>query len=830
MNTLELIIINNSGAVLGTIDVIDSNEVGFKFTKSVAKFNNISSRNTNYTLDFEVPNTANNNKILFGLSDVNASGVSRNIIGSLRCRVLVNGNQLDTGFIYGRESELNGNYKMFFKGGNADWIELIGDLELNQLPWRDKDSGNYTIDAFEEFSDDRINTLVLSYGEDHDLTYPIIDRNNGLSNAEKRPVIYFSAFWNAVANYIGYEFTGSFLEQDWVKGKVPFLDQFGNSYVHVGLAIDPPFSFTVDEADLDASYSEYDIPVGTYALGTGTGALGVVTDSTLFIGNLSDDPDFPTQQRFSKFSSLIPHEIKDDNILYDFSTSTYTVAVTGLYDLDFNFVWSAWYYNIYATPLQWSIYTNADAVQFVPPNIKWHIVKNNTANNSINGTVLYSYLPPTSNPDLPPSIVQGVDGLFAWNLPNALKNVVLNAGDEISIVLELDIQGQANDPIWNYLDIPATASTHWRLKIQDATRVRFSLKDQVQLGDTFRINNHIPRGIKVIDLIKEFKTMFNLYFDCDTNRKTVLVESRNDFYLPLTDAEDITDSIDLSTNPSLDFSTDYLKRLEFAYREDTSDKNLTRWQKFWNKTYALYTHTFPTSNRFEIGTLSNSLSLFAPSINGYLQDGSNRVVTSLIKQEWDDSKNAELPINDEYSTRIYQLVLGVQYGRDGNPLVNNSGDTPLVGLMEGFGAVPTYQDRKLTFNGAGGLVDQFYLKTLTNIDDSLLLTIKQKINLYKFFTLDLKKPLYISAPEKIKGYYLYDSVNNYDVVEEMPVTVKLIKYKDYADATLDLTQTTNVTDTITEITTPPPQVITMFDENGFIFNVLDNNGNKMYSI
>lgn len=826
MNTLELIIINNSGSVLGTIDVIDSNEVGFKFTKSVAKFKTISSRNTNYTLDFEVPNTANNNKILFGLSDVNATSVSRDIIGSLRCRVLVNGNQLDTGFIYGLESELNGNYKMFFQGGNADWIQLIGDLELNQLPWRDKDSGNYTIDAFEEFSETRINTLVLSSEANHDLTYPIIDRNNGLSNAEKRPVIYFSSFWNAVANYIGYEFTGSFLQEDWIKGKVPFLDQFGNSYVHVGLSIDPPFLFTVDEADLDASYSEYDVPAGTYPIYTGYDIDNNVTDAQYFIGNLSDDPSFPNQQRFSKFSSLIPHEIKDDNILYDFSTSTYTVAVTGLYDLKFDFVSRIWYYDIFA--ISWRLF--GFALNISPPSINWYIVKNNTSNNSINGTVLYSWFPSPSYPEsVEPSNPLIIDDLiYKRTFPNELKNVVLNAGDEISIVLELGTNALSNLIAYSYLETDAI--DNWRVQIAEFTNIRFSLKEQIQLGDTFRINNHIPRGIKVIDLIKEFKTMFNLYFDCDTKRKTVLVESRDDFYLPLSDSEDITQSIDLSTNPVIDFSTDYLKRLEFAYREDTSDKNLTRWQKFWNKTYALYTHTFPTSNRFEIGTLSNSLSLFAPSINGYLQDGENRLITSLIKQEWEDAKNAALPINDQYNTRIYQLVLGVQYGRDGNPLVNNSGDTPLVGLMEGFGAVPTFEDRKLTFNGSGGLVDQFYLKTLTNIDDSILITIKQKINLYKFFSLDLKKPLYISAPEKIKGYYLFDSINNYDVVEESPVTVTLIKYKDYAEATLDLTQTTNVTDTITEIESPPPQPITMFDENGFIFDVLDNNGNKIYSI
>ena len=58
----------------------------------------------------------------------------------------------------------------------------------------------------------------------------------------------------------------------------------------------------------------------------------------------------------------------------------------------------------------------------------------------------------------------------------------------------------------------------------------------------------------------------------------------------------------------------------------------------------------------------------------------------------------------------------------------------------------------------------------------------------------------------------------------------MIKYKDYVPATLDLTQITNVTDIITEIQTPDPQPIQYIDVDGSIRDVLDNDGNKIYSI
>lgn len=823
MNNLELLIYADGSGFLGSIDLIDSDSFGFRLTKTLASLKDISLRSGNYSLDFEAPNSANNNRVLFGMSDVNSSDVSRQIIARRRCLVKVNGNQLDVGYIKGIESTYDGNYKMVFVGGNTDWTELIGDVELHQLPWRDITSGLYTVDALEEFSDARIATLSTSNSSVADITYPVIDRNNGDSNIEKRPVLHMKAIWLSIQKYIGLTFVSDFLDSVWVSGNANYTDEFGTNYTHFGIGYDPAFNITVDAADIDSTYAEYNVPDGTFIDDYVNNILPApVLDPTIWIGNIGATPLLPIQQRISRFTGLVTNEIKDENLSFDTATSTYTVNRSGLYNISFDFVYTAYFFN--DNDQLWEAW-GGNNQDFHPPAIHWYIVNNNTLNNAINGTILYDSLDrqiSTAAVDL-----TGIDASDSYGLNPNISSVTLSQGDVISIMLELDDFAQVGRFIYRVLE---DGQTYWRLHISDRTRIKFALKDQIQLGDPFRINTHIPKNVKVLDLIQEWKKQFNLYFEYDAKRGTVLVEPRDDFYLPLSDAVDITDKIDLTEKPLISFATDYKKNFEFRYLNDSSDKYLERWQKIYDRTYGKYVHRFPSINRFDSGTISQGLNIIAPSINGFLQlAGDARVVTSIVKRDWYDAKNAGTGINNDYAPRMYQLVYGVQKGRDGVSL-NPNNLAVLVGLMEGFGAVKTYEDRKLTFNGVGGLVDQFYLKTLANIDDYVDVTVTVTLSIYDFFNLDLKRPVYISMPEQIKGYYLIEGVRNYDVVKERPVSMVLQKYKDYTPATLDGTQTTNVTDTITENETPDPQPITYIDDNGAIQFVLDNNGNLIYSI
>ena len=59
--------------------------------------------------------------------------------------------------------------------------------------------------------------------------------------------------------------------------------------------------------------------------------------------------------------------------------------------------------------------------------------------------------------------------------------------------------------------------------------------------------------------------------------------------------------------------------------------------------------------------------------------------------------------------------------------------------MEEFANTPTFEDRKLTFNGERGLVWDYYRKTIANIEDTAMLTLKINLSLYDFRSWDLSK-------------------------------------------------------------------------------------------
>ena len=81
MRELQILILDN-GAQLGELELTDSDDFALKLTKSLATINNIGQRNTSFSLDFEVPQTKNNNKLLSGLRFATAN---KDILGQKEC-------------------------------------------------------------------------------------------------------------------------------------------------------------------------------------------------------------------------------------------------------------------------------------------------------------------------------------------------------------------------------------------------------------------------------------------------------------------------------------------------------------------------------------------------------------------------------------------------------------------------------------------------------------------------------------------------------------------------------------------------------------------------
>jgi hypothetical protein len=795
MRDLQILILDLQGNQLGELDLTDSDDFALKLTKSLASINDLGRRNTSYSLDFDAPQTKNNNKLLAGLRFATHS---KEILGQKPCSILVDGNQVDRGFLYPFESELDGMYKLNFKGLNNDWVERLRDVELNELNWRDWKTGLRTVDATESFTGARFDVLNALNSDTVDLTYPYVNRNNTGYAGSFRPQIHMRSIVYSMFQKIGYTVSSAFLESAWIKGAAAYTDSYGNAYEHLGIGVDPVFQLTREPQDLIGEAIEYSVQGASTTLDPNAWL------STEMLGNLGT-PSVPNQRSLYRFPNLISTVVTDDNTRFDPVTSEFTVGTGGAFNLDFNFNFEYAWFDTTVGVNDWIYYTGLNSIQQHAPSFKWYVLKNNISNDAI---------------DSPSNIIFQGSTPVPSNIQTIATTHNFATGDKISVFLELNDDAFGHG--YAYLDTPP-ALQYWRLRIANNSVLTIVPKEDVQLGDEFRINSHIPEGIKCLSLLQDFKTLFNLYFDVDVNRKLITIEPRDDFYTGNT--VDITDIIDLNTPPSLNYLTDYKNEMVFEYATDSKDKYLEQWNKINNKTYAQYKYLFNNNERFDKGQSVLSTSILAPTIQGAL-NGNDNIMSSIVKEEYLDADNANKPVNKNYKARVFQLIRGRQYDSAGVPRRTSSPLTVLTAAMEDYANTPTFENRKLTFIGTRGLVEDYYAKTLANIEDTAVLKLKINLSLYAFNSWDLRKTYYISEPAELAGYYITDSITNFNVTKETPTTITLVKFKDFTPvATQGGVGNVNV---ITQTATQPQPIMCVV--NGIVVPCLNNNLGQLYTI
>lgn len=676
MREVVLQIFDSSNTFLGVLDLETFTDFPLSLNKGIGNINDISKRESVYSLDFEIPHTQNNNILLFGVQNVNASGDSLKLIQKNPCRILVDGNQSEVGFIRIYTSNIKDKYKANFTGGNGDWVELLSGSNLNELPWLGEvDSG--TIEALDTYSPARIDELNLLDSSSTDLIYPIIQRNTqAFEPGSYRPQLYLRNVILRMFDSIGYSVDSDFLNSDWLKGVTV------GDVTYKGLSIDPSFNFEIDEDVIDLNRSQ-----------------ATTTEASYTLANVlcNDGSGVRTQSRLNGY---FDDELKDSGNNFDPATSEYTAVRNGVYSVSFDtgetFRWEEFKNGVFVE----ETYPVQIGLTKKPPSIFFSVVKNNVSTTEIDGVILYD---------------QGAN--FSSGFPISLINIDVNlvVGDKISFWVNVidDAEGFTSDPVKN-----APSLDQFRFWVSLDTIVNFQNKSTIEEGDQFRINSHIPKNIDNLTLLQDFKTTFNLYFEADPKFKTIRIEPRDEYYQNLGSADNITDLVDMSKDISIDSSNEYPRNLVFKYRDDSKDKYLDEWEAINDRTYAQYIHDFGID--YPKGSATFETKLISPTIQNINTD--DNIVTSVIRREWEEDKEPST-INNDYNIRIFQVVQSRQKNAAG---ANRRSDAPLivtVGLMESFGEVNTFEGRSLTFNGAKGLVEQFYSKTLANIQEKRVVTL-----------------------------------------------------------------------------------------------------------
>lgn len=725
------------------LDVSEGDDLDIVLNKSIANFDDISARDSTFSFDFKLPPTQNNTQLLFGVSDVNAVFD----IGQQAASIIIDGRTFDRGKIFAYESELGGDYTCSYQSGIIDWATELDKVKLNSLEWR-SETNSGTTSATETFSSARINTLNgFGYSGGFDLSYPLINRNNGLEVASKRPVIYLRSLIVNMFSKIGWQVDGDWLTSDEITGGITVDDKFGNTFDFNGIVYDPPFNFEVDDDVITAS------SVGQSTNRSQNGTNPSTWDEDFIWGTrISDSAIITTNGLDGWFNE----NISGSSSNFDVALNEFTVPSTASYEINFNAgeilagyfnsgVWNN--YNFIVSPF----------IQ-APPKVIFKLIDDG-------GNVLFEQ-----------------SSTFAPVTTGFLVNLNLTAGQVITLTGEvLDNAFGFGNPNLN-----APSLDSWVLTLNDESSITYQREDTIELNEEFIINAFLP-DTNCLDILKDFKITHNLYFETNPLLKKVTINSFNDFYKNIGQAVNFTNKVDLDVTPTINHLSNYAKDVYFAYNKDSEDGYIERWQAIYDRTYGEYRQELIPRDKFNDGSNEFKTEVISATVQGFMEGVS--FPTSIIKKEWVDPDDVD--INTGYAARIFYSLSG-NVRDDLNNSITDS--TDLVAVMEPFANIPVPNGWQLTFNGANGLVARNWAKTLATIQ----LGIRVKLNLLltkdEFFGFDFSTPIFLEEPTKLKGYYLVESLEEYKLTDIRAFSVKatLIKYKDFVGVDIDTSQSTNI--------------------------------------
>ena len=740
----------------GYLDLLDFTDFPLVLKKSIANISDITARESDFSYDFEIPNNANNNSILFGMEYV--SYADKSILGKQEAVIVLNGAEYQRGFVEVRASRYMDKYVCNFFGGNAEWIEEGANILVKDLDWKN-DTQNFTQSGI---------TAVNTSGRSiNDIFYPFVDRNTANDIGTYRPVFYVRNLIELFFSGIGYTIESNFLSSKFVNG----------SGDNKGLAVDLGVNFEFDESDI----------VNTIAKYSGTSTIGGIYQ----LGANSPSGPFVRSVNLTNYYTTL---VEDNNTLFTTGVG-YEAPKRGFYAFTFDFR------NSIAQRMQFTTfpsvqYINTTDINFIP-SIRLAL--------KVNGIV---------------KVLEDVNTTIQVRGRLFTASVFLEANDVVSFELR-DTQTRLDNN--NY-----AVFNNYRFLIPNNT-FNIQFKSKIELGDTYAISQVVPKEIKAIDLISDFKFLFNLYFEADIKRKVVKIEPRNSwvdvdsadvdgYYQSVGLASNWTDLIDYTNPPEIFNELNYNRDLKLRYKADNDDKWLLQWEKNNNRTYAQYIHNL--GSRFPNGETILETKLIAPSIQGR----TSNVVSSIVRQEYAPliGVDTDQPSpNNRYAPRIGWIVnSSIQIG-----FVVFEYSTF---VMEAFDDLVVFADSsKLTFNGTNGLFERFWSKSIRNLINSVVVKCKVRLAKYEIQKFDFSKPVYIALPQQLAGYYAVQSIEA-NLLDDDLVNVELLTYKDYAPLTVDPSQRTNINANTQNQQSQPARFILYEDETtGQLINVLDvdDNGN-----
>ena len=587
MKRVELIIGEGSDQI--SLDLTqDSISVALQY--SIDDIRNIDKKNSNYSKTITLPGTRKNNDAFGNLFDVNSTFDGYNPNLKTLARIVVDSSPVLEGYIQltkvnkMNNTDLQGNkisYEVIVFDDSVDFIQSIGDKLVEDL-------------NFSEYNHTYNQTSIENAWNNHTYEdvyqYPLMDKIvRGYRTEDFKPAFYHKALLLKIAEDAGE------------------YDDNGVLIPNTGYTLEGSFmtneSDNIDDADFGSYHKEIILWDGDTPTISDELALqreykaGVTGTTTISLGS------YQHRNLNTSFNNLIKNNLNYDTITpdppYFDNTGGYTFNNAGGSELDFG---------------QWECSNGGKYNFIVKGNFSMDYIKETTAatgnvysrpdgfSATVKGGVRFSIIDVDTGVQYGSNI--GILGNFE-DLPSGTAGKSLTNDLEVKIssdTIPLNarvklVASSYNDRHFGWgVDVPRgvlTTIVNIELKFnQDATAEFFNKtikEENIADGDEIEISQYLPKEIKQKDIISDIIRRYNVYIrKHPTKPKTLLLDSRDDFYDDNSIVLDWTQKKDYSTEDKISFLSDLQnKEILFTYKKADGIKAADEAE--YNKQYTIST-------------------------------------------------------------------------------------------------------------------------------------------------------------------------------------------------------------------------------------------------
>ena len=530
---------------------LEENAVSIALQYSIDDVRNIDKKNTNYSKTITLPGTKKNNLAFGSLFDINTTFDKFNPNLKTKARIVVDSSPVLEGYLQLKSvnklnnADLQGNkisYEVVVFDDSIDFIQTLGDSLVSDLDLSALDHSYNKTNIEYAWNNHTFSDIYQ---------YPLMDKvEKDYVTDDFKPAFYHKGLLNTIASVAGYSLEGSFIENN-------------AQYERELIAWDGEAPKLKDEEVEDRKFksglTDTNQEVGVYTKDSWRALRDDISDNLNF-------EDITTSGFFDSTGGYVS----------DGTLSYWEVVNTGNYDFTFNNRFRVILTNLSATAA-----TLLQSVGGSATNDTVKAIVRIDLKDSVSGDIVSSQ-----------SVWLGGDQYFSSisASPNNIEYINEDATFNFSNVSVTE--GQRLYPVctlisnttfgWAEANVFPVKNAPVRIKLESYKTLLTgqpaewfnapSLAVDIEDGDLIEVGLYLPKKIKQKEMFSDIISRYNVYIRSHpTKTKTLILESRDDFYKDDVKVLDWTQKKDYNSEDKISFLSDLQnKEIIFSYKEDSN--------------------------------------------------------------------------------------------------------------------------------------------------------------------------------------------------------------------------------------------------------------------